>query len=103
MGVTDEAYWTKEDVYDNEISPLMSQIIAICKEHDIPLVAQFQYCNTPDEGPGYVTTAIVKEPRASNAIIGLGMRAQPPRPMTLAITEVTQPDGAKQVTFRRVT
>ena len=30
--------WTKEDVYDEQIAPLMAQIIAICKEHRIPLV-----------------------------------------------------------------
>jgi hypothetical protein len=38
-------YWTKEDIYDEQISPLMTKIIAICKEHQIPMVAQFQYAN----------------------------------------------------------
>jgi|HubBroStandDraft_5_1064220.scaffolds.fasta_scaffold294317_2 hypothetical protein len=102
MGVTDEGYWTKEDVYDTQISPLMAQIIAICKEHDIPVVAQFQYCNTAEDGPGFVTTAMVKEPRSAASIIKMGLMARPQPAVALAITEVTQPDGTKRTTIRRV-
>jgi hypothetical protein len=32
---------TKEEVYDEEIAPLMTQIIAICKEHKINTHATF--------------------------------------------------------------
>jgi hypothetical protein len=32
-----------EAVYDDQINPLMAQIIAICKEHEIPFLASFQY------------------------------------------------------------
>jgi hypothetical protein len=32
-----------ESVYDKQINPLMAQIIAICKEHNLPFVASFQY------------------------------------------------------------
>jgi hypothetical protein len=32
---------TKEEVYDAQINPLMAQIIAICKEHKIPVLASF--------------------------------------------------------------
>ncbi len=37
--MTDER--TKEEVYDDEISPLMTQIIAICKRAAIPVHAAF--------------------------------------------------------------
>lgn len=50
--------WTKEDVYDEQIAPLMAQIIAICKEHRIPLVAQFNYAATDEDGPSFCTTII---------------------------------------------
>lgn len=30
-----------ERVYDDQISPLMTQIIAICKEHKMPMLADF--------------------------------------------------------------
>ncbi len=32
-----------EQVYDEQIAPLMAQIIAICKEHQLPMVASFAY------------------------------------------------------------
>lgn len=38
-----DATWNKETVYDEQINPLMAQIIAICKEHKIPMVASFEY------------------------------------------------------------
>ncbi len=35
-----------EAVYDELISPRMAEIIAVCKEHDIPMFATFQYSKT---------------------------------------------------------
>lgn len=35
--------WGLERIYDEQIAPLMTQIIAICQEHEIPLVATFEY------------------------------------------------------------
>jgi hypothetical protein len=32
-----------ETIYDEKIHPLMDQIISICKEHEIPMFAEFQY------------------------------------------------------------
>ena len=32
----------KEQVYDDQINPLMAQIIAICKEHKIAFIANFR-------------------------------------------------------------
>lgn len=33
----------KEKIYDDVLSPLMAQVIAVCKDHDIPMFATFQY------------------------------------------------------------
>ncbi len=33
---------TREEVYDDEIRPLMARIFGVCKKYDIPLVATFQ-------------------------------------------------------------
>lgn len=101
--------WDKESVYDVEISPLMSQIIAICKREQIPVVASFQYCNGGDDGPGTCSTVILSErgaahwPHASEKIIRLGRAHQPERPVCLAETIVTNPDGSRNITIRRVT
>ncbi len=49
--------WDLEEVYDTQIAPLMEQIIAICKEHRLPVLASFEYrCQDNDES--FVTTAI---------------------------------------------
>lgn len=42
-----------ESVYDEEISPLVTRIIEICKKHDIPMFAEFQYSDD-----GYCRTAL---------------------------------------------
>lgn len=40
---------SKEQVYDERIAPLMEQIIAICKEHKIAVLANFSTPNSQDE------------------------------------------------------
>ncbi len=61
--------FNKEDIYDNEISPLMQKIISICNEHEIPMIASFTYENCQDRGPGRCTTFINGfESRKDNAI-----------------------------------
>ncbi|KVE87768.1 hypothetical protein WI99_11600 [Burkholderia cepacia] len=49
---------TKERIYDEQISPLMTQIIAICKEHGIPIVASF-FTPGNDDPKLAVTTALL--------------------------------------------
>ena len=34
-------HYNLESIYDEKISPLMRQIIDICKEHNMPMVASF--------------------------------------------------------------
>lgn len=48
---------TKEDAYDSLINPLMAQIIAICKEHEIPMLASFAL----DEEDLHCTTALLQD------------------------------------------
>jgi len=50
--------YNHEDIYDNEISPLMQKIIAICREHKIPVIASFAYENDEENGVGACTTNI---------------------------------------------
>ena len=92
--------WTKEDVYDEQIAPLMSKIIAICKEHDIPVVAQFQYANTEEEA-ALCTTTIVGE-RGDPSIRKLAALMSPQAPVVLAETITTDADGKKLISIRRI-
>ncbi|EBS1343670.1 hypothetical protein LJS90_001092 [Salmonella enterica] len=56
-------YYNLESVYDERINPLMQQIIAICKEHNMPMVASFAYENCEEKGRCYCTTALTFEGR----------------------------------------
>lgn len=38
----------QEEIYDERISPLMKEILTICKEHKIPMVASFACPNDDD-------------------------------------------------------
>ena len=42
---------TKEDIYDEKISPLMKQIIEICQENKIAMIASYSIPGVNDEDP----------------------------------------------------
>lgn len=41
--MSEEETWDLETVYDEQIAPLMAQVIAICKAHRIPMIASIAY------------------------------------------------------------
>nr|WP_026681352.1 hypothetical protein [Priestia megaterium] len=57
--------YDKEKVYDEEIAPLMKQIIEICKREELPMVAQYYLKKERDDQdeylgePMYCTTTII--------------------------------------------
>ncbi len=58
---------TREEIYDDKIFPLMKQIIDVCKEHDIPLVASFQLNDDRLEGDMFAcTTAVLPKDTHAN-------------------------------------
>ncbi|HBR2117531.1 TPA: hypothetical protein L9N02_004021 [Klebsiella quasipneumoniae subsp. similipneumoniae] len=56
-------HYNLESIYDEKISPLMRQIIDICKEHNMPMVASFAYENSEENGIGCCTTKLTFEGR----------------------------------------
>ncbi len=70
---------TKEEIYDEQINPLMAQIIAICQEHKIAMLADFAVPNNEDNGL-QCTTAL------------LGDETNPPATMLQAF-ELLRPDA----------
>lgn len=50
---------TKEQVYDEEINPLMAKILEICKREKIAMIASFQIPN--DEDPKLMCTSALLE------------------------------------------
>lgn len=88
----------KEQIYDNDIAPLMSQIITICKTHKIAMIADFAIGHEDDEDLT-CTTAL------------LGDNCNPPETMRRALTllkpekqtgmtmiTVTKEDGSQDIT-----
>lgn len=56
-----EKTMTKEQIYDEKIASLMTQIIGICKEHEIPMVASFHIPNDVDPNLACTTALAVRE------------------------------------------
>jgi hypothetical protein len=50
-----------EAVYDEQIQPLMEKIVAICKEHKLPVFASFLYANDPEGDADFCTTNVMPE------------------------------------------
>jgi len=57
-----------ETEYDDEISPLMVQIIEICKARGIPMVASFCFSRDEDGEEGHCTTVLPADGRASRGL-----------------------------------
>ncbi|MGK3134833.1 hypothetical protein ACCX84_03570 [Pantoea trifolii] len=53
-----EELFDLEHVYDEQISPLMNKIIAICSEHKIPMICTFAYKNDSETGENFCSTAL---------------------------------------------
>ncbi|AFQ50415.1 hypothetical protein [Burkholderia cepacia] len=65
----------KEQIYDEQISPLMTQIIAICQQHKIPMLASFS-----------IPTEADPDLACSTSLIGNGFEA--PESYTRALREL---------------
>lgn len=74
-----------ETVHDEKISPLMRQIIAICKEHGIPVLASFLYA------PGEFCTTFIPGPAGDEGAdtLAAAERVVRPRPSWAAFTVTT--------------
>lgn len=93
-------FWDKEAIYDEKISPLMKEIIELCKKYEMPLVAQFQIANTEDKGPFFCTTTLPFD--GCDQIQQLVEMVRPKQPVVLAETTYTTPEGATHVKIRRI-
>ncbi len=91
----------REQAHDEKISPLMTQIIAICKEHQIPFVASFQLDDNPDDPDDctFCTSGIVlDEWEPSEAIVKAFDILRPRVPSLQAMLTTEHNDGTKTVT-----
>jgi hypothetical protein len=85
---------TREEIYDNEINPLMAKIIGICKEHDIPLVAAFQINDDRSPEPDGVMlcrTVLTYGENVSERLHQAARELKPKHPTFMAFTISTRP------------
>ena len=96
-----EEFWDKENIYDEQIAPLMSQIIDICRKNNLPIVATFQYCNKKENGAAYCSTALLSG-NEDQHMRNVHKAVKASRPVAFAETHVTNPDGSKVISIKRV-
>lgn len=61
--MSDSKSFDLESVYDEQIAALMTQIIAVCKEHHLPMFATFLYGSDEQDGETYCTTNLLFDDR----------------------------------------
>ena len=82
---------TKEEAYDSRVAPLMTQVIAICKEHKIPVLASF--CLDLEEGLHCTTALLADEYEPSDKLLAANRQLQHRSPMM-----ITTKNGKGEVT-----
>ncbi len=86
---------TKEEIYDEQINPLMSQIIAICKEHKIAIVCSF---SLDHEERLTCTTALLDDEFDPPESMLRCLSILKPQPAPTLMMTVTKADGSKEIT-----
>jgi hypothetical protein len=86
-----------EDVYDEQISPLMSQIIAICNKHKIANVASFALDEDDDGQRLLCTTCNIKDEVQPPAKFEECVEILYRRPLAVMTVETTHADGSKTI------
>lgn len=87
----------KENIYDNEISPLMAQVIELCKKHGIAMIANFACPNDEDldlQALSVVPDENGEQPKNHKEAL---LCIRPPRRSHLMLT-TSHADGSKTIT-----
>ena len=93
----DDKRGPKEVVYDEQISPLMTKIIALCNEHKISMVADFALDADEDGEPLYCSTMIFDakvDPEAAKKFAKI-KHLMSPQPAFTAFTIIGGPKEPK--------
>lgn len=86
---------TREEIYDSEIAPRMTEIIRVCQENDIPVFASFQLDDErPSEDPLLCTTSIV--PKDGAGVLRKATDLVYPEPQMSELV-VKHADGSEEI------
>lgn len=89
---------SKEQIYDDEIFPLMGRIIKLCQEHKIAMIADFGL----DDDLHCTSATLEPDSEPSLSQLNAWELLKPKRSFAMAITEETKPSGDKKITMRRI-
>ena len=89
----------KEKVYDERIAPLMAQILEICREAKIAMLADFML-----DGELRCTSALLRSDfdPSVNQLRAFQLLKPDAGGTALAETHETMPDGSKRISIRRI-
>lgn len=76
---------TKEQIYDEQVAPLMKQVLSVCKEHKIAMVAQFAV-PTEDDPDLLCTSALLDDQYEPHPHMIAALRVLKPSPQAFSIT-----------------
>lgn len=89
---------SKETIHDEQVAPLMDEILKICKAHKIAMVADFGL-----DGDLHCTSTLLDDEYSPSAGQLAALRGLAPVPaMAFAETVTTMPDGSKRVSIRGI-
>lgn len=84
----------KEVAYDNEVSPLISQVIALCKKYKINMAAQFSLDANDEDRTMFCTTCLhdvdLDDQEGIDRMKNLRSVMYPPAPYFAAFTITTK-------------
>ena len=93
----------KETFYDERVFPLMGEIIKMCKEKGISMLASFELDFDEDDGqPLMCSTQIILPDCESPTLRKAADVLYPPPPICIGEMIETLPDGTKRVTITRL-
>ena len=88
-----------EKVYDEQINPLMAQIIEVCKQHNMPFIASFQYASDGKDDHQLCTSCMLpKERPVAPSLEHCYAALLPPRIPTLMLTTRDKDGNVTQMT-----
>lgn len=88
---------TREEIYDAQIAPLMGEILRICKEHKLPMLADFDLSSDEDEGLK-CTSALLDETWNPAEAMVQAFGILRPRSRSPLMMTVEHADGSKEIT-----
>lgn len=87
----------KEQIYDAQIAPLMTQIIKVCQQHKIAMLADFAIPNNDDPDLKCTTALLSKDANPSPEMLQVLQILKPRRAPPLMMT-IQHADGSKTLT-----